>query len=126
MNYSEWIKVYISKNKIIAGMCGSATTEMCKEFPELKRVPGHVMLVNGAYVEHWWCIDEASNIIDPTASQWDFLPEEYIPWKPGDEVCVGRCMECGDSIYEKPDSLKGNRKEFCSNECKVDFTNTLM
>lgn len=123
--YREWIEKYIASHKFIVGLCASATQNMCKEFPELKRVPGHVIFADGTIHEHWWCEEESGNIIDPTAKQWQLMPVEYVAWKPGDEVCIGRCMNCGDYIYGTPESLNGSRKEICSDECYDDYANSL-
>lgn len=123
--YKEWIEKYIASNKFIAGLCASVTQDMCKEFSELKRIPGHVIWADGSSREHWWCEDQFGNIIDPTASQWPLLPAEYVAWKPGNEVCIGRCMECGDYIYAAPNSLDGARKEICSDKCYNAYANYL-
>lgn len=125
LTYKTWISNYRFKHKYLAGACGSATLEMCKTFPELKRIPGHVVLASGHKVEHWWCEDNDGNIIDPTVGQWALLPAEYIPWVPGDEVCVGKCMNCGNGIYDTPATLNGIRRSVCSNECERELMDSL-
>ncbi len=125
MTYQEWIAEYTSNTKFLVGRCLHATLEMCKVFPELKRVPGHVLLP-ARYEEHWWCETPDGKIVDPTADQWETAPIEYVPWKPGTEVVVGKCMDCGATIYGTPDSLDGNRQEFCDDRCRDSYLKYLM
>ena len=99
--YDLWIQTYRKeKGWKMVGTCQSATQAMGEFFPELRRVPGRVLLGSGRECEHWWC-ESNRQVWDPTEPQFD---EEggiidYIPWKPGDEVRIGKCMNCGVQIY---------------------------
>ena len=123
--YQVWIDHYVSESKVLNGACGSATLKMAAQFPELKRVPGHVRLVSGGSPEHWWCETPDGQILDPTVGQWAEAPIEYVPWRPGDLVRMGRCMNCGESIYGRPESLDGHRKTCCSDECEEEMIRDL-
>lgn len=115
--YKQWIEDYLSRNNGSGyGKCKQASEEMVKEFPELKMVCGHVYTDWGKR-SHWWTVDADGSIVDPTVSQFDFV-YEYEPWNPGQEVRVGKCMNCGDEIWKKVDSLENiHRESICSSEC---------
>jgi hypothetical protein len=115
--YEDWIRAYkIEHNWNVRGLCSIATTRMAEAFPELTRVPGWCYHSTGSD-EHWWLAAPDGTIIDPTASQFTGLLR-YEPFKPGDEVRVGRCMNCGIGIYEAVDALSGPRRTSCSDECE--------
>lgn len=127
--YKEWIDQYVAERKVIAGMCGSATLAMMKSFPELKQVAGYVCFPDGGRAEHFWCVTPDGKVIDPTASQYQLqaFPDEltYEPWQPGDEVQIGRCMDCGERIYGRPEALGGIREQFCDKDCYKSFSLSL-
>jgi hypothetical protein len=88
-------------------------------------VPGAVYC-NWGRREHWWCETPDGTIVDPTASQFDFVGE-YVPWEPGAEVRVGRCMDCGEDIYARPTALGEPPKDlysttFCDARCAENMT----
>jgi hypothetical protein len=114
--YSKWISDYVARTPYMRGRCGSATQEMVESFPELRRVPGWA-----SAVEHWWCETPEGEIVDPTVSQFDGDEVSYKEWKPGDEVRVGRCMNCGIDIWRAVQTLTGDRPCICSDECSEDF-----
>lgn len=115
--YSAWIADYIKRHNGSAyGLCKEATEEMVAAFPELRRVAGHVFCLWGQR-SHFWCVTESGEIVDPTASQFGAVGS-YEEWKPGAEVCVGKCMECGSEIWEPVESLDEVReKRVCSEVC---------
>ena len=118
MTYSDWIRGYVAKNPHVGGLCASATLEMVKAFPELKRVAGYATTALHYRVQHWWCVAPDGSIVDPTVRQFQGLVPEYEPWQPGMEVKVGRCMNCGDDIYRPVGSLDGSMHMcICSDEC---------
>lgn len=47
----------------------------------------------------------------------------YEPWKPGDEVRVGKCMNCGEEIWEAVQTIDvaPEQKCICSPECHAEF-----
>jgi len=94
--YDEWIASYPHKNRV--GACGGATKEMCKEFPELKRVPGFVSTIHGL-MEHWWCVAPDGSIVDPTKDQFKGGVLSYQEVGDSDSVRLGKCMNCGAEIY---------------------------
>jgi len=94
--YDEWIASY--KYNSTVGMCGKATEEMCRVFPELTRVPGHVYTMRGR-LEHWWCVAPDGSIVDPTYSQFKGGVLQYELVRAEDEVRLGKCMNCGAEVY---------------------------
>lgn len=113
--YDEWIKTNYPTRLEAVGMCLTATRRMVEAFPELRRVPGWV---DGQ--DHVWCVTPDGSIVDPTRAQYG-LVGEYVAWEPGDEVCVGKCMNCGDMIYRHVDTLEGPRVTLCSDECYASY-----
>lgn len=79
--YKDWIDAFIARSPkyhgtdepALRGSCVSATAEMVKAFPELTRVRGFVQPGG----QHWWCVDPAGNIVDPTVAQFDRVPNKY-------------------------------------------------
>lgn len=122
MSYQEWIDQYaVDQKHQLLGKCRQASLAMQQAFPELRTVRGHVE-TNWGRRAHWWLVDAEDNIVDPTVLQFDVI-FSYDPWEPGDEVCVGKCMECGEHIWKSTDNLDNVRKEtFCSEDCCTSFT----
>jgi hypothetical protein len=119
--YTAWIASYVERQQgFVLGACRRASDEIRAEFPELCEVRGHVFCVWGKR-GHVWCIDPDGNIVDPTRVQFPG-PIEYEPWKPGDVVCVGRCMNCGDEIWSSvPDLETVQTERVCSDACDDDL-----
>jgi hypothetical protein len=113
--YAEWIKTWLTSNRAY-GNCARATEEMVKAFPELRRVPGFVFDGRWGQREHWWCVAPDGTIVDPTASQFPVL-FNYREYKEGDEVRVGKCMDCGDDLYGQP----GGERYFCDSRCEERY-----
>lgn len=121
-DYNSWIAQWLSNNQAL-GACQQAVTEMAKAFPELTIERGHVMCpAPWGLRAHWWLVDPKGNIVDPTASQFPGI-FAYEPWTPGDEVRVGKCMNCGCEICEALESIDRapEPKSICSPECHQDF-----
>lgn len=119
-SYAAWIKEYVSSlNGNVYAMCQEATAQMSKAFPELIRVPGY------AYgSEHWWMKTADGEIVDPTISQFGVNvpdPSRYVEWNPRHLVRVGRCMECGNDIYRRVETLGVERLSICSKVCERRF-----
>jgi hypothetical protein len=126
--YHDWIEAYLSKQPhydgwpSLYGCCTTATKQMVEAFPELRRVAGFAN-----HREHFWCVAPDGEVIDPTVKQFfrsetemREFPVEYREFQPGDEVRVGKCMNCGDPIYaqvERLDDPKAHRS-VCSDECE--------
>lgn len=113
IKYNLWIENFVKENPKIKGLCSIATEQMVKEFPDLKRVRGHVQdALITREVEHWWCIDDENNIIDPTASQFNFI----ISYDERDESLpepTGKCPNCGEYCF--------NNNFTCSDKCSKEY-----
>lgn len=120
MSYDEWIEANYP-GQTGYGKCRVACEQMCKVFPELTTVPGHVHCAWGKR-GHFWLTAPDGSIVDPTRGQFPG-PVDYEPWEPGTEVHCGRCMECGDDIWlraEKLDAPPHNpHAPFCSRSCAI-------
>lgn len=119
--YDEWIRNYTEDGKKpVLGKCREAVVEMIQQFPELKEVRGHVLVMGWGMRGHAWCVDPDGIIVDPTKSQFPIIIV-YEPWVPGTEVRVGKCMECGSEIWAPVFNLEETpaRKTFCSEECET-------
>ena len=107
--YDEWIAGYKALHKSVLGMCQSATLEMATSFPELKRVRGHVKHLG----PHWWCIAPDGSIIDPTVSQYPYIPDlsqyEEFDESLAETLPTGMCMNCGGHLYYQA--------SFCNKSC---------
>lgn len=127
--YKEWIKTWLETHGDSGyGKCQQAVETMITAFPELRIARGHVNSTWGRRA-HWWCVGPDSQVIDPTVSQFPGI-WSYDEWKPGDEVRIGKCMNCGDEIWCPVHTLDTppRQKCVCSEECErtlmADF-NTL-
>lgn len=72
--------------------------------------------------EHWWCKTKNGSIVDPTKHQQSFMGTfgKYREYKDGDEIKVGKCMNCGDNIF----GLQENgRRDICGSRCEQEFIN---
>ena len=115
--YADWIARFLAEhNGSVRGLCASASMAMKAAFPELAIVRGF----HCPGGPHWWLTAPDGTIVDPTASQFP-KPGAYRPFRPGDIVQVGRCMNCGEEIYEKVQSLDGSPKCVCSPECALEL-----
>lgn len=126
MTYEEWIADWARRrNGHVAHRCVEATREMVEAFPELRRVAGWCDHAGGSQ-EHFWCLAPDGHIIDPTAAQFVGI-EGYREFQPGDTVRVGRCMNCGDSIYAPVGSLKDPKygRSVCGEECESQLLSEL-
>jgi hypothetical protein len=120
--YADWIRDYVEVRKgNVRQMCESATAAMVKAFPELERVPGSIRFDDSEGIEHWWCETAEGEVVDPTASQFSERSLSYVRWQPGMEVRVGRCMQCGWDIYDRPEKLDGPIQSICNKECEEAF-----
>lgn len=81
---------------------------MSEAFPELRKIRGYIHCDQGIPA-HWWCEDEAGSVIDPTASQFTGITQ-YEEYQEGMEVRIGKCMNCGDEIY---DNTMNSKKSTC-------------
>lgn len=114
--YEKWIQEWRSAN-VSLGMCSGATSQMNMAFPELRRVRGHVLCEQGRCA-HWWLETPDSEVVDPTADQFQAI-FEYDEYEEGQEVRVGKCMDCGDDIYAT--TMNAKRTSFCDDVCEQKY-----
>ena len=105
--YIRWIT-----NKLAEGNphmeCKTWSEEMCKAFPELRCVRGHIYLKRGSTERpHWWCVTPGGTIVDPTAKQFaegmyvgSGGIKEYIELNEEQGEPTSKCMNCGAWCYE--------------------------
>lgn len=116
--YFDWINRWNSENNPY-GKCASATLEMQKVFPELKRIRGHYHCVIWGTRMHWWLVDENNElidneIIDPTCEQFPTKGNGvYEPWIEGSPEPTGKCPNCGELCYDN--------KYCCSDSCDKEY-----
>lgn len=126
MTYDEWIAAYADRARAakssVFGRCREATDEMAAAFPELRRTPGHVLVLDWGRRAHWWLVAPDGSVVDPTAAQFPAIIE-YEPFEPGVEVRVGRCMNCGEDLYAYPQSLDEQltKPMFCGDVCASEM-----
>lgn len=122
--YREWIQGYLHRNDPL-GRCAEATKALVEAFPQLRRVAGEIT-VQGPFntihreIQHWWCVDEAGKVVDPTARQY-FRVLEYYPY-PEDHPAFTRprrvCANCGQAHY-------GDDETVCSDECGEEYAKAI-
>jgi hypothetical protein len=109
MTYQEWIDKNVPEN--CDGMCKEIVGKMVIQFHELVKVRGHYYCAILGEREHWWLVDPAGNIVDPTKAQFPTKGKgHYEPWEEGRKEPVGLCMNCGAYCYEN--------QYFCCNSCE--------
>jgi hypothetical protein len=127
-HYGAWIKAYVDRhNGSVLGRCHDAVKEMHAAFPELRVVRGHVYVlgIHAGGRAHWWLETPEGAVVDPTESQFPAVLS-YEEWKPGDPVRIGKCMDCGQEIWEGVTSLDNVRiRRFCDANCEQSFASSL-
>lgn len=118
--YSNWISSYLEENPSPRGLCRTAVKKMSATFPELQEVRGHVFCSWGKRA-HWWLKDSDGKIVDPTSSQFPPI-ERYEEWDPSKDLKIGRCLNCGDTIWGK---VKDGPKTICSKNCHKELAESL-
>lgn len=126
--YQDWIRAFEERcggAHATLGRCRQAAEEMIQAFPELSLEKGHVECpLPWGRRGHWWCVAPNGEIVDPTAGQFTCGIFDYDPFKEGDEVVIGKCMQCGETIWGQP----GGYEYFCSKDCEdtqVSYLNSL-
>lgn len=124
MTYAEWIASHVPTHPL--GECKKYATEMAAAFPELTLVAGHVETMGWGRRGHWWLETPSGDIVDPTARQFHG-PILYSAWDPTEPVRLGKCMNCGEEIWECVESLdKATQKGICGDRCEREFIAYLM
>lgn len=112
--YGEWIDRHYPSRQSALGDCSAATVKMAAEFPELRRVRGHVHIGLTPYpLPHWWCETPHGERVDPTAHQWPCGVFVYMPVDESVPQPTGMCPNCGGHCY-------GDRY-LCSERCEVAY-----
>ena len=118
--YDSWIESWLERNGAVKnggyGRCRDAAEAMAGEFPELSIVKGHVHCPPPWFKRgHWWCLSKDGDIVDPTAAQFPCI-FKYEPYTEGDDVRLGKCMNCGEEIWgPDPDSVYST--VVCGKDC---------
>lgn len=90
----------IDKCYLLKGKCHVWSFEIRAYFPELKVVEGFYL-----HWEHFWCVEPDGTIVDMTLPQFfteTCVPENYkILDEENDDICVGKCMNCGWELFGK-------------------------
>lgn len=116
-NYDAWIAAWVAEHGAF-GRCKEAVAAMREAFPELREARGYAIDGRWGMRAHWWCVAPDGAIVDPTAGQFPML-FDYEEWEPGKEVCVGKCMNCGEQIWKAVESLERvPTQRFCSESCE--------
>ena len=102
MKMKNKYRVWIANNIVQSlGLCKVHCESMMLVFPELKIIRGHYFCALWGEREHWWLLDEDEIIVDPTAMQFPSKGEGvYIPWIEGEKEPTGRCLNCGEYVYD--------------------------
>lgn len=109
--YQEWIDNFVSDP---LGHCAELTLEMQKEFPELERVRGHYYCAFWGKREHWWLVDKAGSVVDPSAAQFPSKGlGEYAEWDDSLPEPTGMCPNCGDLVFDG--------RTCCSDNCHREY-----
>lgn len=107
--YKEWINEHYPTKESARLQCEQSAIAMQEEFPELKRVRGNV-LVGLSYRPHWWLVDrDQTEVVDPTAHQWETKVLEYNGLPEDAEEPLGKCINCGELSYKS----RGGQTYFC-------------
>lgn len=126
--YELWIILNCNDKHRLLGKRHETCLEMQKEFPELRLASGfvHTELDLPAYRSrgpwaHWWLVDAAGHVIDPTVFQYenvqpiryDELPEDH----PARHGPMKKCMNCGATFWTEG--------AVCSDKCYKEFADSL-
>lgn len=111
MTYKEWIAINVVDP---VGTCKETTISMQEAFPTLTRVRGHYHCPVWGEREHWWLTDLNGLIVDPTKAQFPSgLLGVYVPWDEGDPEPTGKCLNCGEYVYDSA--------SHCNDSCRRAF-----
>ncbi len=119
MNHQECIELLRDLYGEPLGRCAEYTAAFAEAFPELKRVRGFVTLRSGLRRSHWWLVDSAGKIVDPTASQfdteyfWHAGIAFYEPLNEANPEPTGMCSNCAGLVYDGGTC--------CSEKCCLEY-----
>ncbi len=134
--YAAWIaKAIAPEPHRVRGHCRMATGAMIEAFHELRQVRGYYLCPHWGEQQHWWCVALDGSVVDPTAHQFPSKGQGLYRELAGDELPVGKCMDCGSDTFSYEVDGNGDRTgqpnvhapEFCDAICKqrtVNYMNT--
>jgi hypothetical protein len=103
------------------GKCREYCDAAIAENPSLRLVRGYYWCpISNREEQHWWTVDLAGEIYDPTSKQ--FLSAGLGTYREFDGTV--ECDECGKVVAEEDASFDG-RYAFCSYECYGHFIGML-
>jgi hypothetical protein len=122
-NYFNWINNKYPTPEKARKQCLEATLDMVYDFPELRRLRGHILVeepfdLPPTKTTHWWCVDPDGNIVDPTAHQYPTRIIDYLPLDESKGEPTGKCPNCGDLCYEE--------QYLCTSKCEKEYMIYLM
>lgn len=99
------------------GKCKELSLILIEENPTWTLVRGHYACpIWNSLEEHWWVVDEAGNIHDPSARQ--FPSKGHGTYIPFDGLCS--CEDCGKVFKEgAPGSTFVGYYAVCSDQCAL-------
>lgn len=109
--YAEWIAREVPDHAAAYGNCAEVTARMVEAFPDLRRVSGFYHCWAWGRRQHFWCVTNVGEVVDPTARQFPSAGAgDYQEVTNPSEVPTGVCMDCGADVYEGA--------TFCDDECE--------
>ena len=118
--YEEWISAFLAKhNGFVRGKCKEAADGLAASFPELRVAEGFAHWqcpTRSVRDQHWWCVDPAGAVIDPSVAQFGGACVRYEELDLDDpetrsKIPTGPCMNCPGEAYE--------HRSFCSDACEA-------
>ncbi len=120
---ATWLSSHL-KGEDGYGECLSVCQEMVKRWPTLILVRGYYHCPSWGERGHWWLINEAGQIVDPTARQFPSGGQgRYVVYSDAEiaeRTPIGRCLDCGEDIFEG-----GYSGTFCTEACAKATTEWL-
>lgn len=100
-------------NYELRGKCKEMSEALVKADPSLRLVRGHYWCpIWNSNEQHWWCEDQAGNVVDPTKDQFPSAGMgDYVEFN---GMCC--CEQCGKQIHED-DAIGCGNYPVCSVEC---------
>lgn len=122
--YVEWMTEHYPTAESAYGQCQKAVQGMILAFPELREAKGHALTAWGRR-QHFWCLTEDGEVVDPTAIQYPTGVWEYEEATEETLVRVGPCVYCGVDIMMPLKDARQSQKMTCSDQCYTDFVKSL-
>ena len=112
--HRAWIADHVPTHEAAYGKCESVAKAMAAAFKDLKIVKGHYYCAIWGRRAHWWLVDSAGEIVDPTLRQFPSAafagPEWYEELDESAPRPTGICMNCGAECFDG--------EHYCSDRCR--------